>query len=556
MLNGRQGGRTAVVDLAWRLSGAADRADPRADIKRCRVKRDQMVVEKHRIGARRRVARRPALLCHALGLACLAAVASGRALADEQCRTPPGGTHRPTELADRLDRLLKLGSRHGGGCGKPVAPAAQPADGTSQPNATNVPPIPPGTDPSARRGLPLQKPDLSVQRGVNLFARDENLAVLDRGHPEWDPIGVRAGEFIILPAIRIQGAYGDNVFATSTAPRADGYLEVEPRIAIESDWNQNAISLKANGVFQRYATYGNLDNNQYSVVADGVLNVHHDLTITGDIGQGRSLIPRIADAYAQFSVTPLLYDETSATVQAVQTFNYVKLTATGVFADVNYENGLTPKGLVLDQSFQNRTTYVGTLRADVALSYAVAVFVQETVGHSRLQNYLRDHDDTETLIGPNFEIARLVTAEFGLGYLTSTYASPSAKSIDSFTWRGMISYFPTELLTAKLTARQVVIDSGLPSSPTYLSRQGQLEADYELLRNLVIIGSVQGVWNKYQVIDRRDILFGATLQAKYKISHGLALDLSFTRQQRFSSGAQAGPGFGEDVAALGVTVQR
>jgi hypothetical protein len=395
-----------------------------------------------------------------------------------------------------------------------------------------------------------------VRRGADLFARDENLAVLDRPHPEWDPLGVRAGGFVVLPRIRVETAYDDNVFATSTDEKGDVRVSLEPALDIASNWNQNAFSLKARGILQRYATYPSLDNDQYSVTGDVLLNVRHDFTIAGEVSQARNLIPRSSDAYAPDSVTPLFYDETAATMALIKSFNFLKLTVIGSFANVIYEDGVMADGSTLYQGFQNRTTYGGSVRADVAISPDVAVFVQETIRHSDVNSYLRSHDETETLVGPNFQIAHLVTVDFGVGYLTSTYANPMAKSVGNFTARGMISYFPTPLLTIRLTGRQEVIESGLINSPAYLSRQVGLEGDYELLRNLIIIGSFEGAWNHYQVIDRRDFQFVASLKATYKVSHAVALDLTVARRQRFSYGVAAAFGFVDDIASVGVTVQR
>jgi hypothetical protein len=494
-----------------------------------------------------------------IGLACLATATTTYAQSpDEACdaaSAPASGRVGPAERSDRPARPGLARTRRCGPNGADTRDAASRAGGGANPS-TEPSPTPAGADPSVRRGSPFGAPGLSVQRAADLFARDENLAVLDRPHPEWDPLGIRAGTFVALPSVRVEAAYDDNVFATANNAKADAFVAIEPRLEIASDWNQNAVSLKAQAILERYATYPTLDNDQYSIIGDGLLNVRHDLTVTGQASHARTLIPRTADAYAQQSITPLLYDETTATVRATKAFNYLKLSATGTFADVRYENGETPTGATLNQSFQNRTTYTGTLRGEVATSTSVAFFVQETVGFSTLQSDLRSHNETETLVGPNFQVAHLITAEFGVGYLTSTYANPQARSVSSFTGRGAISYFPTELITVKLTGRQVVIDSGLVNSPAYLSRQAGLEADYELLRNLVIIGSLGGIWDSYQVIDRRDFNYAATLQAKYKVSHGLAFDLTVARRQRFSSGVSAGRGFVDDIATVGVTVQK
>jgi hypothetical protein len=396
----------------------------------------------------------------------------------------------------------------------------------------------------------------------DIFARDQNVAVLDRPHPEYDPLGFRAGGFDIFPKVEGQVSYDDNILALPFSPLADALFTVEPDLTIKSDWNQNALSLEANGILRRYATYGTQNSDQYSVTGSGVLNVYHDLTVTADASHALVLLTRDTDAYARFSLTPLLYDETAAHLGVVKTFARLKLTATGAFEDFRYHDGLTvrlnpPAIVTLDTTFRDHDTYIGSLRGDYALSGDLALFVQETVTHSTYNRaHFRNQDQTETLVGPNFVVTHLITAEIGLGYLTSDFAGPGTRSVGNFTGRAKIEYFPTELITVTLTGDQAVIDSGLPTSPAYLSRTAALEADYELLRNLIISGKIGAIWNKYQVIDRYDRDFNASLAATWRVNRGLDFGLSYNRLQRGSSGAAAGLRFDDNVVSFSVTVQR
>jgi hypothetical protein len=397
----------------------------------------------------------------------------------------------------------------------------------------------------------------SASRAGDIFTHDQNVAVLDRPHPEYDPIGIRAGAFEIYPKVLGDVSYDDNVFATPADPLGDALFKVEPGVTIKSDWNQNAFSLEANGVLRRYATYGLQNSDEYSVTGAGVLDVRHDLTVTTGASHARVLLTRDTDAYATDSLTPLLYDVTTTRLGVVKTFNRLKLTAGGVFEDYRYHDGLTRNLTPLDATFRDRDTFAGSLRADYALSGNVALFAQETVTHSTYnRTKFRNHDQTETLVGPSFVLTHLISAEIGVGYLTSDFADPAARSVGNFTARAKIEYFPTELITVTLTADQAVIDSGLPTSPAYLSRASDLEADYELLRNLIISAKVGAIWNRYEVIDRYDRDFNASLAATWRINRGLDFGLGYNRLQRGSSGAAAGRRFDDDVVSLSVTVLR
>jgi hypothetical protein len=401
----------------------------------------------------------------------------------------------------------------------------------------------------------------SEAEAEDLFARDQNVAVLERPHPEWDPLGFRAGAFQILPKVVGGVTYDDNILALPVAPLSDALFMVQPEVTLKSDWNQNSLTLDAKGILSRYATHASQDSDQYSVTAAGVLNAYHDLTLTGDASHARILLTRDTDAYARFSLIPLLYDETAAHLGLVKSFARFKLTAAGAFEDYRYHEGLTvslsPPAIVpLDDTERDHDTFIGSLRADYALSGDVALFVEETVTHSTYRRaQFRNQTQTETLAGPNFVITHLITAEIGLGYLTSDFADPRAKSVGNFTARAKIEYFPTELITLTLTGDQTVVDSGVPESPAYLSRAVLAEADYELLRNLIISAKLGAEWNKYLAVDRYDRHFNAGLSATWRLNRGLDLGLSYGRLQRSSSGSEAGLRFTDDTVTFSVTLK-
>jgi hypothetical protein len=382
------------------------------------------------------------------------------------------------------------------------------------------------------------------------------MSVLDRIHPEWDPIGVREGAFVILPKVNLGVAYNDNVFATASGAKGDIYWTVSPSVTINSNWNQNAVSLYADASLQRYATYVNQDGEQYHVILQGTYDVYHDMIVTGYLAELRVLIPRVADAYSRDALTPLYDDETGVTIGVVKTFNALKLTANGTFLDLVYENGVAQDGKPLDESFQNLRSYSLQVEAEYALTDDVALYVQQSIAHGDLNSILREHDDTQTLIGPNFRINHLLTAELGVGYITSRYHDPLARPVGNFSEQATVHYFPTGLTTVTLSASESVTDSGLVTTPAYLQQNAGIEVDHELLRNLLITGILDLTWNKYEVIQRYDHIIEASLAAKYKVSHGVALALSVSHLQRRSSGAQSGVDFAGEVVSLAVTLQR
>ena len=69
--------------------------------------------------------------------------------------------------------------------------------------------------------------------------------VLDRPKPELEPLGVRAGGFLIFPKVELGTSYDDNVFATENNEEGDFLFQVLPTVTVESDFNRHLLSFSA-----------------------------------------------------------------------------------------------------------------------------------------------------------------------------------------------------------------------------------------------------------------------------------------------------------------------
>jgi hypothetical protein len=394
-------------------------------------------------------------------------------------------------------------------------------------------------------------------RAQDIFDRDQSLNVLTRPHPEYDPLGVRAGAFIVHPDITMGVTASDDIRPAGATPMADIILPVAPHVAVNSDWGRHAVNLDAGGTFTRYASHPELDSDQYTVSGLGRLNASRDLTLTAQASQARILLPTSSDAYLANIHSALLYDETRGAVGAAWQSGRIKLAFNGAFEDYAYLDGRTASGVAVNEHFRDRETYIGDFRADYAISPDWAVFVEETLTRSNYSRSTRRNETTaETLIGPNFQISHLITAELGVGYLSGWFTDPGASTISTLHGRERIAYYATPLITVTFNGSEGLIDSGIPTSPAYFNKNFALEADYELLRNLIFTASETANWNDYQDIDRHDNYYKTRITTKYLLNRGFDLELSFDHLLRQSRGDDQGKAFDENVLSIAFRLKR
>jgi len=391
-------------------------------------------------------------------------------------------------------------------------------------------------------------------RGQDLFDRSENISVRDRPRPEYEALGIPIGTFELLPKLTLGAAYNDNILVTESNHLSDSIFAIRPHLDIQSDWTVNKLDFTSGATFSRYTRHSDQDSDQYDFAATGELDVNRDSTLTAQGAYARVLIPRGADEV--FSVTPLLYDEASARADLVTEFGHFKLTASGVFEHFYYEDGRSSTNKPIDESFQDRDTTTATVRLDYAVEPQLALFVEEKFSSSAYNRArARNQSFADTLVGPNFEISRLMTAELGVGYLTTSFSDPRAKPVGTFHARAKMLYYPTQLITLTLTADRGVVDSGLPDTPAYVSTTADLQADYELLRNLIITAKAGGIWDNYLVIDRRDRYWSGELSATYLANRGVGVVLSFNHLTRTSADTSGSRSLTDNQLSVAITLQ-
>src|SRR5690625_5303426 len=79
-------------------------------------------------------------------------------------------------------------------------------------------------------------PEASAQEPVLERERERGVPVYSRARPEVDPIGVRAGAFMIYPKARLSGLYDDNIYATRNNREDDFITTVNPGVRAEYNW--------------------------------------------------------------------------------------------------------------------------------------------------------------------------------------------------------------------------------------------------------------------------------------------------------------------------------
>ncbi|MDT8346113.1 MAG: outer membrane beta-barrel protein, partial [Thermohalobaculum sp.] len=118
-------------------------------------------------------------------------------------------------------------------------------------------------------------------------------------------LGIRAGGFIVDPALTIGEEFDSNVFLTDTDETDTFLTTVAPQVAITSDWNRHGVRLDLGGEAGFFTHDG--DDNYFDANArlGGVLDITRDARVTARAGYVRGHEARGSDDVPLFAEEPV-----------------------------------------------------------------------------------------------------------------------------------------------------------------------------------------------------------------------------------------------------------
>jgi hypothetical protein len=399
----------------------------------------------------------------------------------------------------------------------------------------------------APAGHAFAQDDAALARS-GLFLRDRNVAVDERPKPEYQPLPVRVGAFILDPTIAGGLEYNDNIYATNTNTVSDGIFHVDPSITAVSDWNRNQVSAfaKVDGDYYFDRTTENFTD--YSFGAAGRLDVQHDLGFAAGATFEHDTEPRTSEASPVEAIHPIAYDYATGFIEGTKEFDRLRLTAKGTIDDYSYNNAETPGHAEIYEKDRDHTDLVGAFKAEYAYLPDFSLLASLVLNKHDYRNtlpgeILRNSDGYEATVGVNFDLTHLARGEFYLGYLDQTYDSSQFKDVSGFAIRGKVEYFPTQLTTVSLSGSRTVQDSGIFDVGGFFANDVALQVDHELLRNVVLTAQASYAEDDYQNYSRTDRISSEGVGVLYLMNRALTVKFNYTHLNQDSTGSNAGPKF-------------
>ncbi len=375
---------------------------------------------------------------------------------------------------------------------------------------------------------------------------------------------MREGAFLFYPALGLSETFDSNVFATPSNTKSDLFTTLSPSLDVRSDWTRHAIDFSANGQFKWYASHGSEDVNNFSTNGSGRFDIESGSYILANAGYSLLHEDRSSPDAIASEKQPTQYSVTGGYLGYVHDEGRIGLHADSTVTSYSFNNNSTATGVTIPEHDRDRIEYVGALRAsyEIIPQLPYQAFVR-VLGNTRQYNSIdlaelaafgrsarRNSDGWEADAGASMEITRLITGEIYAGYLQQYYESPLFKSPAGPAFGGNVLWNVTPLASIKASFSQSIAETTLIGASSSQETNVSTSVEYEMLRNVLLVGGVGYVRDDYQGVSRVDNTYGASGGVKYLLNRvwKATFDVAYTNR----SSSAPGNNYGRTVASVGI----
>lgn len=381
----------------------------------------------------------------------------------------------------------------------------------------------------------------------------------------YDPLGIRAGAFILKPAVEVGAGYSTNP-GQDIKGRGSAQYVVAPELQVKSDWSRHELTADLRGSYTAYTEDSSLNQPALSSKIAGRIDVSSRTHI--DLEQRLNLStenPGSPNELATVVNLPTVLT-TGGTAGIRHQFNRLEIGGKVSVDRTAYGSSGLSDGTSSSNKDRNYDQYGFELRSTYEFSPAFKPFVSIQADHRvhdlGFDRFGQQRDSTAYTpnVGMIVELTKLLTGNISVGYLTRDYVDPGLKPLTGLVADATLAYTYSALTTVTLGAKSSGDETTLPGISGSLTRDVTLQVDHSLRRWLVATLKLDYGVDTYVGIDpstqmeRVDKRYAAAFALTYKLSRELYLKGEVRHEERKSN--IPGGDYAANAVLVGLRLQR
>ncbi len=369
----------------------------------------------------------------------------------------------------------------------------------------------------------------------------EDMPVMSRRRPEYEPRGFRSGSWMFNPALTAGSFYDSNVFSSQTQRESDIAGQIGAGLRAHTLWERHGIDMTGEVLSTGYRNHSTLNETDATFKGTGHFDIDHANTILAAVkaaylheGVGSLTSPAGAiqpTPYSLFSGDTTYRHESGRVTTSI-----------GARVDsYDYGSVLAQNGTTISQDSRDGQVYKAHGRFDYAFSEKTVFFTAFEANWRNLRGtptQSLSSDGYRTLTGFDLQLTPLIKAELAGGYLHQHFFDPTIGNIDGPAYRATLMWSPSRVFDVHFNAEQIVTEASDTSATGILANALQLGADYEIRPNVVFSTAATYEQDHFKGQPRDDNVYAADAELKYLMNRIATIGLYYRFIRRASNESQ------------------
>jgi len=305
----------------------------------------------------------------------------------------------------------------------------------------------------------------------------------------FDPVGIRAGSFVLFPEVELGLSAFSNVFR-SPAARSDTSFDVRPSARLVSNWRVHALEFRTTGTLSYFNEFDSENEQGYLIEARGRLDITRRTNLQASLSREVAQESRSAiDASSVGDRADVTTDRATAAFR--HRFNRLAIELRGSVTD-NQFGDVSVGPVTISNSDRDYTQTEEAIRATWELKPTLFLFSELALNQreyeraSQTDGIRRDSTGERYRVGLSFgSTGRILRGEISLGWGIQRPDDPRLEDISGLLVDSNVAWRVSELTSLVFSARTDVSETTTTGSGGVLTRQAGIEARHAFRRQLI-----------------------------------------------------------------------
>lgn len=378
--------------------------------------------------------------------------------------------------------------------------------------------------------------------------------VLDRNRPQYTARGMRAGGFLLYPALNLTADYDSNIFATDTNKEGAFIFEERPELVVESNFPRHALYGRAELRNLNYANHSSEDRTDYYLNSGGRLDITRSTNIHADVEYQKDTEDRGSPDAIGVAVEPVDFTRLQLLGELRHHPGKLSLDGGALYQEYRFDNVPLIAGGMQNNKDRDRDLLGGFGRVGYQLSPGYELFLLGLYSNIDYilpvddNGFNRDSNGYQVEGGLRLELTNVIAGDVSVGYLNRDYDDPSLQTVNGVSTEVNVEWYVSRLTTVRIGGSRRVQETTLNAASGYIDTAFDVAVDHEVLRNLILTAYVRYDKRKYEGITRDDDQYTASGRALYLLNRNVSVGVEYRHETRNST--TFGEDFSRHVVAL------